>query len=433
MQGKWENLFWFQRSDDDGKEQLENNTTKSFLKVLDEIHDSVTEEFIEQTTAQEAEINEVSFETQVSLDFVNKLDIPIHLVGLSYWGNQPSKDSEVDSESGLVDGLLVVKGEDDQKYGLVLEVKTGTDTLNSRQMMKYRNKLNPEKESYFSWPDTYKILEEKLNHVQNEKDNFLLEEFMEYMELMDMVPFKGFDREQLKQNYKQYIKDSNQLQATYSGTKGSFARAVQEEIDSRPDSPLHDFEIVSDQINKTLHFMKKEHFESESSFPAFNHFTVGFWKDRLNVHLNIRNRIKSRVNRTGKSEPNQEFIDVILDVFPEIEDSKLMTDRNPLIYNRLERNIKQKGQRMYKTTAFDIYTFTYHKEFDSDFLRREIVNLAEANRTASNQKIGNERCIALAEKQIPFESELIEREDLPKLCVDYFEAIYPLYEHFEDK
>lgn len=432
MQGKWENLFWFQRSDDDGKEQLENNTTKSFLKVLDEIHDSVTEEFIEQITAQEAEINEVSFETQVSLDFVNKLDIPIHLVGLSYWGKQPSKDTDVDSESGLVDGLLVVEGEDGQKYGVVLEVKTGTDTLNSGQMMKYRNKLNPEKESYSSWPDTYKILEEKLNHVQNEKDNFLLEEFMEYMELMDMVPFKGFDREQLKQNYKQYIKDSNQLQATSSGTKGSFSRAIADIIEERENSPLSNFKLKSNQKNTNLHIMKEEHFESdEESFPKVNHFTVGFWRDKLNIHLNIRNRIISNTNKRGIKETDKEFLDLIKNILPLLDDNSLTTKDNPLVYNRLERNIQQNRQPLRKTTAFDIYNFIYHKEFNKDLLEKEIQNLAEANKIADNKHIGNERCLALGEKRIPFESELVERDDLPELCVNYIEKLYPLFKHFE--
>jgi len=394
MRPKWDNLFWFQRGDDNGKAQLENNTTKSFLKILKEVNESVAERFVNAITCGEQEIEKMDFETQVSLDFVNKLNIPLTLVGLSYWGNQPDKGTGTESDSGLVDGLVIIQNSKGEKHGVVLEVKTGTDSLKSPQMAKYREKLNPVEESYFSWPDTYKILEEKYKNTENEKDAFLLKEFLEYLELMDMVPFKGFDQEQLKNNYRQYIKDSGQLQATYSGTKGSFARAIQEELNSRPDSPLSDFEIVSDQINKTLHFLKKEHFDSERSFPAFNHFTVGFWRDRLNLHLNARNRIKSRINETGKAHPNEKFAETILNVFPEIDDSVLMSERNPIIYNRLERKITGEINLGYPSGM--LYT-EIKKDHQADYrkiyreLRPEEFEKLQQDKKEKKKKIQRER------------------------------------------
>jgi len=55
MRPKWDNLFWFQRGDDNGKAQLENNTTKSFLKILKEVNESVAERFVNAITCGEQE------------------------------------------------------------------------------------------------------------------------------------------------------------------------------------------------------------------------------------------------------------------------------------------------------------------------------------------------------------------------------------------
>jgi len=58
MKNNWDNLFWYQQKDDENKHQSENNTTKSFLKVLKETKKGVTRALVEKIL--DTRINDVT-------------------------------------------------------------------------------------------------------------------------------------------------------------------------------------------------------------------------------------------------------------------------------------------------------------------------------------------------------------------------------------
>lgn len=190
---KRDNLFWYQRASDEGKEQLENNTTKGFLKVLQESDTRLTDGFLNQFLGIQFEDAEFEYDAQVGLDDIPTTDRTIHLIGLSYEGRNVAAGSYPRAGDGRVDGIVTIHSED-APSSIVIEVKTGRDRLSPAQMGKYRGKLDIEIDRLchgVSWLDVYELLESHRGTSANDVDRFLLEEFTDYLELMRMVPFRG--------------------------------------------------------------------------------------------------------------------------------------------------------------------------------------------------------------------------------------------------
>jgi hypothetical protein len=86
VEAKWDNLFWYQRANDEGKEQLKNNTTKGFLKIFQESEDRLTGEFLEQFLDLNLEKGEFEYDAQVGLDDIAQLTRPSTLWGYPTMG-----------------------------------------------------------------------------------------------------------------------------------------------------------------------------------------------------------------------------------------------------------------------------------------------------------------------------------------------------------
>jgi len=89
---KWDNLFWYQRASDEGKEQLENNTTKGFLKVLQESNNRLTSRFLKQFLGLPFEDAKFEYDTQVNLNEIPTSEHSVHLAGLSFAGENVAEN-----------------------------------------------------------------------------------------------------------------------------------------------------------------------------------------------------------------------------------------------------------------------------------------------------------------------------------------------------
>lgn len=274
MRPKWDNLFWYQRANDEGKEQLENNTTKGFLKILQESEDRLTDEFLQQFLDLNLENAEFEYDAQVGLDDIAPTDQTVHLVGLSYEGQNVAADAEPQSGDGLVDGVITVHS-DASPAAIVIEVKTERDTLSHEQMGKYRGELGIESDQLchgVSWLDAYELLEAHRDQAARDVDRFLLKEFTDYLELMRMVPFRGFDRERLRgpgsTEYKQEL-----LRGVDQNNTGIFSQSL---YDKREANRLEAFMATSNHKSREVHLAEEEALE-DYPFPKLNHFSAGFW------------------------------------------------------------------------------------------------------------------------------------------------------------
>jgi len=295
---KWDNIFWHQRAGDDDKKQLENNTTKGFLKVLQESDDRLTRRFLSNCLG--VSVGEATFEYDVQTDVgdISTVEPEINLVGLSYDGRNVATEASPIPGGGRVDGIITAQT-DPGPTKFVIEVKTGRDSLTNNQMGRYRESLNISDDDFchgVRWFEVFELLESQRHQTQMEKDRFLLQEYTDYLELMNMVPFRGFDYNELtKPSSKEYKRSF--MRGVDQRKSGAFAEALDE---NAPDYGLSSFIPVSNKKGTQIHMMDRGAHDNNKSFRKANHFTAGFWHSRFNLQLNVRNRILDKVTKRKK-------------------------------------------------------------------------------------------------------------------------------------
>lgn len=425
---KWDNLFWYQRASDEGKEQLENNTTKGFLKVLQETDDQLTTAFLNQFLDSDFTDTTFEYDVQVGVDEIPTTERTVHLVGLSYEGKNIAAEATPQSADGLVDGVISVQS-DESPITIAIEVKTERDSLAHSQMGRYRGVLEIENDRRchgVSWLDVFENFESHSHDMKEDVDRFLLTEFIDYLELMRMVPFRGFDPDKLSgpgsTEYKQEL-----LRGVDQNQTGAFSQAL---YDKREDYNLGDFHAISNQQSREVHLADSEALE-DYSFARLNHFSAGFWHaGRFSVQLYITRRVLGNITRPGDVEPDSVFVQLMKEVLQELEDVQLTTDTNPLLYIRYQRNIQQANDTGYDTTTFPTDSIVYAPGMtDESGIEERLSLIARSVREAENAGIGNEKSFVI-EKQIPYSSDLIERKELVDYTLEYFETLLPVYRHF---
>lgn len=432
MRAKWNNLFWYERGNDADKLQLENNTTKGLLKALQESNSLVTEAFLATFLDDPPTLDGTSpeFDTQVRLNDIPRMDHQLHLVGLSYEGRNLARDAPPRNESGQVDGLITFD-RGGASETVVIEVKTGRDRLRERQMGKYRGTLGIEPENCYGlgWLTVWELLDGVGGAADSDLERLLLTEFAEYLELMDMVPFKGFDREELQKPTSAEYKRSL-MRGVNLSSPGAFARALDE---ARDDYGFEDYIAKSNQDSSQLHLVENRHHEEGTSTRDVNHYTAGFWNERLNIQLNARRRIPSTVTQWGSVEPKERFVEVLTEALEAAAKTTLTTEDNPLVFVRYHGNVPQEHDDQYHPSTFYLEQFTYAQGMtDRNGLRRRIEMLAQTIREAIQANLVSSPAFVV-EKELPYTSSFVADERLPEYALEFFETLQPVYELFEPR
>lgn len=433
MPAHWDNLFWFERRSggdrEVGKRQLENNVTASFFKVLDELSESRARSLLENVGVSTLEDR---FDENLELDYsvqhsLNEEDLPVSgeecaLYGLAYGGDVKPSDSSRDS--GQIDG--VIWGRDPEtgtrEAGLFFEVKTEKDRLGRGQLEDYARTLGVEwqkNEHLVRWPDVHEELSEL--HGLSEKEQFLVNEFADYLEMMQMTKFKGFDSEELdSEKSREYIVE--RMRST--SPKGNFAEALERELEKS--DILEDFEIESNSANTECYLVPSG--ENRLETP---HFTAGFWGDQFHLQLNARKPDKLDLTERASPKVNESFVEVMTRTLPELESTRVHHDKNPVFRVRSEHNFQKRTQ--YNRLAFDVATFSYMPGITSDEnLATMLETFTDSIRAAWNNNLGTaHRCISL-QKDLPYGSERIGDKALPEYSIEFFEVLKPIFDHFAD-
>jgi hypothetical protein len=427
---KWNNLFWYEQGGDAGKPQLENNTTKGLLKTLQESDPSVTESFLAAFLDEPPELDGTPpvYNTQVGLGEIPCVDRKLHLVGLSYEGDNVAREAPPRDGNGRVDGVITFD-RGGVSETVVIEVKTGRDRLQERQMATYRGALGIEPENCYglSWPAVWEVIDTAGDASDSDLEQLLLTEFTEYLELMGMVPFKGFDREELQKPTSAEYKRSLMRGVNLSST-GTFARALH---DACGEYGFGDFVATSNQDSSQLHLVEERYHEGTTPIRNANHYTVGFWNERLNVQLNARRRILSTITQWGSSEPKERFVKVLTEALEAAAETSLTNEQNPLVFVRYHGNIPQEHDNPYRPSTFYLDQFTYSLGMtDRQGLRCRIEQLARTVREAEDADIVSSPAFVV-EKEIPYTSPFVADDRLPEHVLEFFETLQPVYELFE--
>lgn len=204
----YQNVFFYYRgptpkaaSDEQAEQaldiQLEDNATKASINLLECSAPSLTTSFLNQILGE------------------NVVEGPRHPFVYSLQGaDRSARDAEHRYLVGISmlgkAGLIQDEANDPQPVGrvdaaihrandlVVFEAKVGSSDLQARQFGRHAKKWKITKSGwrFVRWPDLYEWVERELTTKgHGEVTSFLLEQFVKFLELTELAPFRGFREE----------------------------------------------------------------------------------------------------------------------------------------------------------------------------------------------------------------------------------------------
>lgn len=223
MREKWDTIFTFQHSGQSKAEQLENNTTKSLLKLLQDTNPVVLDDFLslatdelelsqrvyeaygnegqapdEETLRTQPEEDPVKFHTQRGIASVDTASDQGYVIGISQSGEAVESEDK-QRATNIPDGIIEAPTQNGSST-ILLEVKTGADKITTDELNRYARSLDSDNTQIVNlrWRNIYdfclsRVVEDSLSNL----DRYLLGEYARYLEY-----------EQLKMTISDYNPDS---------------------------------------------------------------------------------------------------------------------------------------------------------------------------------------------------------------------------------
>lgn len=223
MREKWDTIFTFQHSGQSKAEQLENNTTKSLLKLLQDTNPVVLDDFL-SLAVDEVDLSQrvyesyedesqapdpvtlrtqpvedpVKFHTQRGISSVDTASDQGYVIGISQSGKAVETEDKRKS-TNIPDGIINAPTQNGSST-ILLEVKTGGDKITTDELNRYARSINSDDIQIVNlrWRNIYdfclsRVVEDSLSKL----DRYLLGEYARYLEY-----------EQLKMTISDYNPDS---------------------------------------------------------------------------------------------------------------------------------------------------------------------------------------------------------------------------------
>lgn len=198
--GSYHNIFYYYRGQQKDSAsidtQIENNTTKALINLLELVTDHTLRiRLISEISGIEdiSSSSDIHYLMQVSYEPREKQKKV--LLGISKSGLPPEIFEPEEISDSKPDAWILM-----EELVICIENKTGENELNGPQWKNHKVLLGGHpKEIYRSWRyDIYPIIEKLCNEHKDDIDGFLLNQFKEYLKLIKMEPFKGFDQNDVK-------------------------------------------------------------------------------------------------------------------------------------------------------------------------------------------------------------------------------------------
>jgi len=242
MQKLHQNLFYYYGgphfSEKDIEVQLENNTTKALINVLENCDFAVSKEIINliigvpvingSTKKLHFTLQESTIGRERIASFSKRL-----VLGISPYG-KTEKAKFGKTAKNLPDAWIW--GDD---FVILLENKTKSE-LNSSQIERYHQQLDSSSVLSKSWiSDIYPVFRKvSIKPELSGKDRFLISEFRRYLEIIELSSFEGFELQ-------------------------DFARLLSEDRDER-NYTLHKYELLSNLLCEPLQKRGLEHYAGKT-------------------------------------------------------------------------------------------------------------------------------------------------------------------------
>jgi len=181
MESRTQNIYFQPRYESNA--QYEQNVVKHLITVLKTVDDSVTGFLFENLISGDwlmnsDEISSYNYDIEVSPP-----DDPdyeeAHVLGLSNYRTQ-IEDVEKDEKDARADGQINgVNKNGDQVFTIIIEAKTGSDTLSSEQLNRYEEEFVASSISTAEWSDIHGIFVEL--EVEDQVNEFLIDQYAEFL------------------------------------------------------------------------------------------------------------------------------------------------------------------------------------------------------------------------------------------------------------
>lgn len=186
MNSRTRNLYFQPRYESDA--QYEQNVVKHLVTVLDRVDNTVTDTFIHNLLPDSLAIYR---ETKVEYEYdieVKPVDDPeydeAYIIGLSNYRTELDEVEDDDMDSRADGQLTAVNQDGDQVFSVILEAKTGTDTLSAEQLSRYKKHFQASGFTTAEWAAVHGMFKDF--QTGNTVDDFLINQYAEFLKNEEM-------------------------------------------------------------------------------------------------------------------------------------------------------------------------------------------------------------------------------------------------------
>ncbi len=284
------NVFAYYRGtsqpDGEREKQLEDNTTKALVNTLRFSGPSVAKCFLKWLGI--ASPRNTEFVLQKSTIGDEKIKSKSQRLLLGIVGSPLSANEGVCGRlPALPDGEsrpdAWLHGDD---FVVLVESKVGDGVLNSNQMACHRDKINPTELKVITWADVHRYFAALSPKLENEKAQWLVEQFTQYLEWTGMTEFVGFREEMFE-----FFVASERDQDTKRWVRGAMEGLADKVLDGPKGLKMLDSFYSHAHVGN----IGKNDDHSWVAFGPDNfttltrqaHLTVAMYEDKLDVFVNV--------------------------------------------------------------------------------------------------------------------------------------------------
>ena len=181
----YRNIFYYyrgpsnKRKDGQGDKQIEDNTTKALVNTLENSNKGLLKHFLKQLGIKPKSFNKVSYDLQIA----EEKSRPDALIEIGY--SKVFIESKVDCP--LEDDQILRHLESISNGYLICITPRLSDSFIIEQM-------NDNRIKFITWKHVYICFQEYLKTTVDDKISFIIHEFVDYLEAINMTPFYGWHK-----------------------------------------------------------------------------------------------------------------------------------------------------------------------------------------------------------------------------------------------
>lgn len=181
MDSRTQNIFFQPRYESDA--QYEQNVVKHLITVLKRVDNSITGSLLtdilpEDWLPTDVEVSGYEYDIEVSPNDDPEYE-KAYVLGLSNYQTE-LEEVEGNNKDSRADGQITAVTEDrNQSFSIIIEAKTGTDTLSSEQLNRYTEDFDADDFITAEWSAIYGTFNEP--ELTEEVNSFLVDEYAEFL------------------------------------------------------------------------------------------------------------------------------------------------------------------------------------------------------------------------------------------------------------